>query len=550
MCGIFGFINNGSLSSEQIKLLNEFAMKCQHRGPDNTRDKLINENIYLVFHRLMINDVSERGDQPISHPEDSKLTLICNGEIYNYKDLASDNDFNMKSTSDCEIILHMYKKFGIETTVKSLDGVFAFILVDETLNRVWAARDPIGVRSMYIGETETSTCVASELKSLTTGDTSLVNNIRQFPPGHYCDITDSQNKTFTKYYDYNYPTNLDTNTEVIMSNIKNLLIKATEKRLLSERKIGCLLSGGLDSSLIAGILCKFYNPAELSTFSIGLEGSEDLKYAKIVADYLGTDHHEVIVTEEEMLNTLEKDIEMIESYDTTTVRASTPMYILSKYIRDNTDVVVIFSGEGSDESSGSYMYFHNAPDATEFKKETVRLMEDLCYFDVLRCDKSTAGAGLEVRVPFLDKEFLQYYLSIKPILKMPKTFKVEKYLLRKAFESAAIIPSEVLWRQKEGMSDGVSGKKKAWFEIIQNKVSINMSDREFNMLSGKYNHNSPQIKESLYYREVFCDYYGDCDTTIPYYWLPKWSGDITEPSARVLNCYDNETEKEIELNGR
>uniref|UniRef100_A0A6C0B5F4 asparagine synthase (glutamine-hydrolyzing) n=1 Tax=viral metagenome TaxID=1070528 RepID=A0A6C0B5F4_9ZZZZ len=543
MCGIFGFIDDASLSTEQLNLLKTFAMKCQHRGPDNTQEKLINNNIYLVFHRLMINDISERGNQPISHPSDNSLTLICNGEIYNYKELAEDNDFKMKSSSDCEIILHMYKKYGIEHTVKNLDGVFAFILVDETLNRVWAARDPIGVRSMFIGETETSTCVASELKSITNSKISLVNNIRQFPPGHYCDLMEHQGKTFVKYYEYSYPTNLDTDPDVIMSNIKRLLIKATGKRLLSERKIGCLLSGGLDSSLIAGILCEFYEPSELSTFSIGLEGSVDLKYARIVADYLGTDHHEVIVTEEEMLNTLEEDIQMIESYDTTTVRASTPMYILSKYIRDNTDVVVIFSGEGSDESSGSYMYFHNAPDATEFKKETVRLMEDLCYFDVLRCDKSTAGAGLEVRVPFLDKEFLQYYLSIKPELKMPKTFKIEKYLLRKAFESAAIIPTEVLWRKKEGMSDGVSSEKKAWFEIIQNKVSKHISDREFSILSGKYSHCIPQIKESLYYREVFCENYENCDTTIPYYWLPKWSGDITEPSARVLNCYDNEAEK-------
>ena len=541
MCGIFGFVNNAPLSADQIKLLNEFALKCQHRGPDNTKDKRINENIYLVFHRLMINDMSERGDQPIVHPEDNKLTLICNGEIYNYKQLAKDNNFKMKSSSDCEIILHMYKKYGIEETIKNLDGVFAFILVDETTNQIWAARDPIGVRSMFIGENETSTCVASELKSITNSEFSLVNNIRQFPPGHYCDLGQHTDKTFTKYYDYIYPTVPDNDPINIMSNIKRLLFKATEKRLLSDRKIGCLLSGGLDSSLIAGILCKFYKPSELSTFSVGLEGSEDLKYAKVVADYLGTDHHEVVVTEEEMLSTLEEDIAMIESYDTTTIRASTPMYILSKYIRDNTDVVVIFSGEGSDESSGSYMYFHNAPNAAEFKTETVRLMEDLCYFDVLRCDKSTAGAGLEVRVPFLDKEFLQYYLSIKPELKMPKTFEIEKYLLRKAFEDDQLIPADVLWRKKEGMSDGVSSKKKAWYEIIQENVSEKMSDRQYSLLSGKYSHNLPQFKESLYYREIFNDYYKDCDQTIPYYWLPKWSGDITEPSARVLKCYGDES---------
>ena len=483
----------------------------------------------------MINDISAKGVQPMTHPADSGLTLICNGEIYNNKQLIKDNNFNMRSSSDCEVILHMYKKYGIETTVKSLDGVFAFILVDENTNQIWAARDPIGVRSMFIGENETSTCVASELKSITNEVGSLVNNIRQFPPGHYCNLKD---KILTRYYDYIYPTLPDSDPLNIMNTIKDLLFKATKKRLLSDRKIGCLLSGGLDSSLIAGILCKFYDPGALSTFSVGLEGSVDLHYARKVADYLGTDHHEVIVTEEEMLNTLQEDIIMIESYDTTTVRASTPMYILSKYIRDNTDIVVIFSGEGSDESSGSYMYFHNAPNDEEFKNETVRLMEDLCYFDVLRCDKSTAGAGLEVRVPFLDKEFLQYYLSIEPRLKMPKTFGIEKYLLRKAFEGEELIPNEIIWRVKEGMSDGVSSKKRAWYEIIQDKISKEISDQEFETVTKKYTHNPPLIKESLYYREIFEAHYRGCDTTIPYYWLPKWSGDVTERSARVLNCYE------------
>ncbi len=537
MCGIFAFINNTPLNKDKLKQLNEYAMRSRHRGPDNTKDKIINDTAYLVFHRLMINDISERGNQPISHPEDNSLTLICNGEIYNYKDLAEENNFNLYSSSDCEIILHMYKKIGIEKTVKNLDGVFAFVLFDNRLNKIWVARDPIGVRSLFIGENSTSTCVSSELKSMCDGSESLVDNIKQFPPGHYYEVNE---KKYNRYYEYVYPTNPEMDTIVIMENIKKLLFKATEKRLLSDRKIGCLLSGGLDSSLIAGILCKLYPAESLSTFSVGLEGSVDLKYAKTVADYLGTDHHEVVVTEEEMLGTLEEDIMMIESYDTTTVRASTPMYILSKYIRDNTDVVVIFSGEGSDESSGSYMYFHNAPSKEEFKKETVRLMEDLIYFDVLRCDKSTAGAGLEVRVPFLDKAFLQYYLSIEPSLKMPKTFKIEKYLLRKAFEDENLIPNEVLWRMKEGMSDGVSSKKRAWYEIIQDKVKKEMSDRNFAMLLQNYSHNPPLIKESMYYREIFSEYYEEQDHTIPYYWLPKWSGDIVEPSARVLNCYDED----------
>ena len=537
MCGIFGFFNNETLTQEKLVILNKYAMKCSHRGPDNTKEKLVDGKSYLVFHRLMINDMSDQGNQPISHPQDDNLTLICNGEIYNYRELVEENGFIMNSSSDCEVILHMYKRFGIETTVKNLDGVFAFILIDKEKDLIWVARDPIGVRSMYIGENETSVCVASELKCMVDGSSRLVDNIKQFPPGNYYELN---SKKFTQFYNYSYPTNPDQNIKNIMENINSLLKEATKKRLLSDRKIGCLLIGGLDSSLIAGILCKFYNPADLHTFSIGLEGSVDLKYAKIVADYLGTNHHEVIVSEEDMLGTIEEDIAMIESYDTTTVRASTPMFILSKYIRDNTDVVVIFSGEGSDESSGSYMYFHNAPTSTEFKNETVRLMEDLCYFDVLRCDKSTAGAGLEVRVPFLDKKFLDYYLSIDPSLKMPKKFGIEKYLLRKAFEEENLLPKEVLWRMKEGMSDGVSSKKKAWYEIIQDKVNKNMSDREFAMLQNKYNHNTPLIKESMYYREVFDEAYEDTSNTIPYYWLPKWCGDLIEPSARVLNCYDSD----------
>ena len=535
MCGIFAYLDSErELDDSKLGQLRKFGMRCQHRGPDNTDSAVINNNIYLLFHRLMINDMSDRGNQPLRHPEDSNLTIICNGEIYNYKALAEENDFNLYSTSDCEIILHMYKKFGIQETVARLDGVFAFVLVDKTADEVWIARDPIGVRSLFIGERDSALCVSSEMKSMVDADTSLVDNIRQFPPGNYYNV---KSQEFTPFYSYDYPTNPSTDCDAIMANIKRLLFKATEKRLLSDRKIGCLLSGGLDSSLIAAILCKFYPPEDLQTFSVGLAGSEDLKYAQLVADHLGTTHHEVVVTEEEMLGALSEDIYMIESYDTTTVRASTPMYILSKYIRDNTDVVVIFSGEGSDESSGSYMYFHNAPDKDAFKDETVRLMKDLCYFDVLRCDKSTAGAGLEVRVPFLDKAFLEYYMAIDPKLKMPKTFGIEKHLLRKAFDSENLLPSEVLWRVKEGMSDGVSGKKKAWYQIIQDKVGNDMSDREFAILQGKYSHNVPKIKESMYYREIFEENYENCATTIPYYWLPKWSGDVSEPSARVLKCY-------------
>ena len=539
MCGIFAFFANSKLSTKDVLKLHRAAMKSKHRGPDNTVSRQLDNKTYLVFHRLKINDQSDDGNQPLNHPQDLDLTLICNGEIYNYKDLVKENNFKMNSSSDCEVILHMYKKYGIEKTIHSLDGVFAFVLIDRTLNKTYIARDPFGVRSLYIGKSHVEdssecgdVCVSSEMKSMT----GIISNIKQFPPGNYYEL---ESKSWTQYHKFTYPINPEQNTDIIMENIRNLLVQATEKRLLSERPIGCLLSGGLDSSLITGLVARYYPKGKLKTFSVGLEGSVDLKYAKIVADYLGTDHHEVIVTEEEMLAELEADIKQIESYDTTTVRASTPMFLLSKYIRDNTDVSVIFSGEGADEASGSYMYFHNAPSANEFKIESERLMKDLCYFDVLRCDKSTAGAGLEVRVPFLDRDFLNYYMSIDPKFKMPKTYHIEKFLLREAFKDEKVLPDEVLWRIKEGMSDGVSGRKRSWYEIIQADVDTKISDREFHILQNNYHHNVPLIKESMFYREVFKDHYTNCEKTIPYYWLPKWSGDVIEPSARVLNCYSS-----------
>jgi asparagine synthase (glutamine-hydrolysing) len=249
----------------------------------------------------------------------------------------------------------------------------------------------------------------------------------------------------------------------------------------------------------------------------------------MVADHLKTIHHEVVVTEKDMLDAIPSVIRQIETYDTTTVRASTPMYLLCKYISEKTDVKVIFSGEGADELSGSYLYFKNAPNYEAFYNETHRLTSELQYFDVLRCDKSTAAHGLEVRVPFLDKEFMNYYLHIHPQLKYFDTFNCEKYLLRDAFKS--ILPDEVLWRTKEAFSDGVSTKTRSWYEIIQDHVdTLVLSDEE-------YEHNPPASKETRWYRQLFNSYYNECEYVLPYYWLPKWCGDVKNPSARVLSTY-------------
>jgi asparagine synthase (glutamine-hydrolysing) len=596
MCGIFSLYDSEeNFSDAEIK---KNANKCQIRGPDKTKFLKINNNLTMIFHRLRINDLSLEGDQPMSHPEDEDIILICNGEIYNVNKLCEDYRFNPKSKSDCEVILHLYKKFGIEKTVDVLDGVFAFVIVDLKKNKLFVARDPFGIRSLFLGyNTYNNTFgISSELKSLD----QLLEKVEPFQPSHIMEIDLTKLKKDIKYDFGNYKyyssimgnkNNLDifgykelkifkdlekTKTEYLLpwflhrynyekrfldnyigtplsdkkyekyitEIIYHYLNNAVKKRLLSNRPIGCLLSGGFDSSIITALVAQHFESGKLKTFSIGLEGSEDLKYARKVAEHLGTDHHEVVVTEKEMLEAIPNTIYTTETYDTTTVRASTPMLLLSKYIKKNTDVTVVFSGEGSDEASGSYMYFHNAPNDIEFQKESERLISDLYMFDVLRCDKSTAGAGLEVRVPFLDHDFMNCYMRVLPEFKNPKKYGIEKYLLRKAFDGYNLLPKEVLWRTKEGMSDGVSSQKRGWFEIIQEFVDSELEKEEYSDYKFEnYKHNPPKIKESLYYRILFDKFFNKRDSILDYYWLPKWSGNVTDPSARVLNVYQEKIDK-------
>lgn len=452
--------------------------------------------------------------------------LICNGEIYNHQTLINSNNYKLQSCSDCEVIIHMFKHFGFQKTIEQLDGVFSCILLHN--DTMYVARDPIGVRPLFVGKKNGKIFYSSEIKSIS----NLCENIEQFPPGT---IWNSKDKKYFKYYNidvlYNRIGYIDIKN--ILYSIQHYFTEAVKKRIMSDRPIGCLLSGGLDSSLVAAILQKNISTT-LKTFSIGLEGATDLEYARKVAEYIGSDHTEVIISEEDMLNAIPEVIKSIESYDTTTIRASTPMYLLSKYIHENTDIVVIYSGEGSDEASGSYLYFHKAPTYKEFRDESNRLMKDLSYFDVLRCDRTTAAHSLEVRVPFLDKEFLNHYMNIEPSFKHPKYNNIEKYMLRKTFDNG-ILPEDVLWRTKEAMSDGVSKKENSWFSIIQNKVNQLYTDEEFERKQNQYETNKPMLKESLYYRELFANDYKSHDNIIPYYWLPKWCGDLVEPSARILD---------------
>lgn len=543
MCGIFAYLLNGAkieIGTPLYHTLIELLQKIQHRGPDNTHHLIqdIGESsAFLGFHRLAINGLTESGNQPMTLPEYPEITLICNGEIYNHRELAAEFGITETTGSDCEIIIHLYKRIGFKEMVKRLDGYFGIVLTDQSTQTLWATRDSIGIRSLFFGLREIGVCIASEMKAMS----GFMRHIQQFPPGH---IWDSKTNQFESYSNLPIPINTSlttTSIEEIQKRIQELLIKAVQKRFMSDRPIGCLLSGGLDSSLITAIVNMLWRDrtdTKLRTFSVGLAGSTDLKYARKVADYLGTDHTELILTEEEMLAAIPEVIYKTETYDTTTVRASTPMYLLCKWIKQNTDIAVVFSGEGSDETSGSYLYFHKAPSETAFVQETQRLVKDLSYFDVLRCDKCTAGNGLEVRVPFLDRDFLEYYMSIPGSLKMVQLYNdlpMEKKLLRQSFEELHILPEEVLWRQKEGMSDGVSSQKRGWFQIIQEHVSsLGISEIHFE-------HNPPLNMETQWYRQTFCQLFPGLDELIPYYWLPKWSGNITDPSARVLNVYKNET---------
>ena len=528
MCGIFCYTGK----EKNITTLYDNFKRIKQRGPDF--DTLINvDNVFLGFHRLSINDLSELGNQPFSN---NNIYLICNGEIYNHETLKNNYDIKTKSNSDCEVILYMYQKLGFEETCRQLDGVFALIIYDSNTKKLYIGRDPYGVRPLFFGFNEYEELfLSSELK----GIHDLTIYKKQFKPGNSLEY-DLTNKNFIyrNYYDFSLKIDRLRDNNLIMIGIKNRLINAVKKRLLSDRPIGSLLSGGLDSSLISGIISKIYKEqkkGKLSTFAIGIKGGTDLEYAQKVAVHIGSDHHTIECTEEDFLKAIPEVIYSIESYDITTVRASVGNYLVGKYIKENTNITVVFNGDGSDEQSG-YYYLRNAPNKEEFNDECVKLLREIHFFDGLRSDRSISSKwSLEARTPFLDKEFVKYYMNIDPILKMyDDTNKLpEKYLLRKSFESENIIPSEVLWRPKEAFSDGCSSEKRSWHKIIQEYVEGIITDKEFIDNKDKYTFNPPLTKESYWYRKLFEEFYPNSSNVIPHFWLPNWS-EIVDPSAREL----------------
>lgn len=521
MCGIFVAIE--SQKSSQF-LVDEF-MKIKHRGPDASEFEQIKNNTYFGFHRLAINGLTEKGNQPMYKNE---VWLVANAEIFNYLELAIKYDIKLETGSDCEIIIDLYQLIGEERMLHEIDGEFAFVLFDEKKDLFIAARDHLGVRGMYMGYEDSELYFASESKAI-----AFTKQLSQFPPGHYwSSFTDE----FTTYFSHDYQTS-SLSEEDYCQRINSLLTSSVEKRMMSERPLGCLLSGGLDSSLVAGILAKKLKAQgkQLETFSIGLEGSPDIYAAQKVADHIGSKHHSIICSEQDFLDELEHTVYMLGSYDVTTVRASVGHQLVAKYVRDHSEVKVLFSGETADEF-GSYLYFQNAPDSFSFQQESIRLLKDIQFFDMKRGDRSISNAGLEARVPFADKALVNFIMSIPPELRMFSDQKIEKYLIRKAFENDNLIPSEVLWRRKNGFSDSVSSQKKSWSEVIKDHIEGLVSDEEF--LTEKFKFSpEPHSKEAFFYLKTFEKTYGAHFQLTPYQWLPKWCGDVKDPSARVLEIY-------------
>jgi len=527
MCGIFSYKGRTYKWPE----LRGAVDLIGYRGPDNTHYDTIADDVLFAFHRLAIMGTTSTGDQPMKHPQDDSLTLICNGEIYNYKDLAEKYDFNLITGSDSEIILHMYRKFGIERMVKELDGVFMFVIYDASSNLLFAARDPMGVRPGFIGSDDDELFIASEAKPLV----QFCDDISPFHPGTWW--CSDASKTFNHYFTYNDENQQEKDEGAICRKIRELLTEAVRKRLMAERDIGCLLSGGLDSSLITSLVKRHYSGPQLNTFSIGMPGSIDLKYAQNVAEFLGTKHHKIEISEKDFLKAIKTVIYNIESYDTTTVRASVGNYLVSKYICENSDCKVIFNGDGSDEVCCGYIYLRNAPSKFALQQESQRLLEEIHYFDVLRSDRSISANGLEARTPFLDKTFVKYYLSIPAELKMFDGDKrLEKHLLRQAFDQLDYLPNKILWRRKCAFSDGVSSKEQSWHKTIQTYIDNIISDEEYLREKEKIIHCPPQLKESYYYRKLFEEYFGKNEKLIPHFWMPKWVKTL-DPSARELLDY-------------
>ncbi len=520
MCSIMGYCDVCAAFSEFQKGF----LKTTSRGPDDSRIVDTGKGL-LGFHRLSIMGLTPSGMQPF---ERDGSYVVCNGEIYGFEKLKKELEkkYEFVSGSDCEILLPLYFEHGVDM-FRMLDAEFALILFDGRTKEYIAARDPIGIRPLYYGYDKKGVIVfASEPKNLVT----LCDKIMPFPPGHYY-----KDGKFVCYCDIAKPeTVCHDDLDTVCAKIHDKLVRGVEKRLVADAKVGFLLSGGLDSSLVCAIAAR-ESDAPIRTFAIGMsEDAIDLKYAKQVADYIGSEHTEVYMTKQQVLDSLEEVIRMLGTYDITTIRASMGMYLLCKWIHENTDLRVILTGEISDELFG-YKYTDFAPSAEEFQKETEKRIRELHMYDVLRADRCISVNSLEARVPFGDLDFVKYVMSVDPELKLNKYGK-GKYLLRRAFEGD-YLPHDILYREKAAFSDAVGH---SMVDDLKEFAEKQYTDEEFEEKRRKYTHAQPFTKESLLYREIFERYYPGQSEMVVDFWMPNktWPGcDVNDPSARVLSNY-------------
>jgi asparagine synthase (glutamine-hydrolysing) len=559
MCCLWALLGDIS-NNDLVGNLRAFH-SMQSRGPDASRIEL-GENHIIGFHRLAINDLSFDGQQPfISKYEDENYLLVCNGEIYNSDALQKRYALETKSSSDCAIILPLfhYLKNDFISLNQQLQGEYSFLIVKlpsqthKSQLQFWASTDPLSVRPLFMCVSEFNSLGFSSLLQGLTGLKGEVSRIPQgsFVQGSYdgVQITCTHGK-YTPHFSYSpdcssYAYNVE--TVELYRKIVDTLERCVAKRMKSDVPIGALLSGGLDSSLVAAIAARILaeQGKRLKTFCIGMEGSTDMIYANKVAQYINSDHTNIYFNTKEGISVVPEVLKATESFDITTIRASVGQFLVSKYIRKNTDVRVLLNGDGADECQMGYLYFHFAPNDEEAQIESLRLITNIHLYDGLRVDRCISYHGLEARVPFLDRDFVELFVNIHPHLKRPfGRERIEKYLIRKAFEviyeDEPIIPNEVLWRQKEAFSDGVSSKSKSWFLELKQNLEEQISEEP---LTRKWKHISPPTKEALYYRYVFDSLFGERSAiVIPKYWLPAWI-DTTEPSARTLSVYNNDDEE-------
>jgi asparagine synthase (glutamine-hydrolysing) len=546
MCGIVCAFDLKQNSEDLRPQILEMSKRIRHRGPDWS-GIFDNDKAIMAHERLAIVDPAS-GKQPLFSP-DKQLILAANGEIYNHRALRKqfESTYDFQTQSDCEIILALYKEKGVDF-VDDLNGIFGFAIYDVEEDAYFIARDHMGIIPLYIGWDQNGTFyVASELKALE----SVCTKIELFPPGHYFHSKDGK---FVQWYKRDWKEyDAVKDNETSIQEIKEALEAAVHRQLMSDVPYGVLLSGGLDSSVTSAIAKKYAQKRvesgdttdawwpQLHSFSVGLEGSPDLAAAQKVADYIGTVHHEIKFTIQEGLDAIKDVIYNLETYDTTTIRASTPMYLMARVIK-SMGIKMVLSGEGADELFGGYLYFHKAPNAKEFHQETVRKLDKLHMYDCLRANKSLAAWGIEGRVPFLDKEFMDVAMRINPQDKMINGERMEKWVVRKAFED--MLPESVAWRQKEQFSDGVGY---SWIDTLKEIVEKEVSDEQMKNAHFRFPVQTPLNKEEFYYRTIFESHFSSeaaalcvpqepsvaCSTKIALEWDEAFKN-LNDPSGRAV----------------